>query len=200
MLHVVERVADQVFIPFTVGGGIRTVEDVRRMLRAGADKVSLNTAAVNDVELVQRAADEFGNQCIVVAIDARRRNAEDPGAGWEVVTHGGRTPTGLGAVEWAVHACDLGAGELLLTSMDRDGTKVGYDIELLRAVGDAVDVPADRQRRRRHPRAPLRRRHRGRGHRAARGLHLPLRPVHGAGGQGRPHGPWGDGPSGLNCR
>ena len=141
MVHVVERVADQVFIPFTVGGGIRNVEDVRRMLRAGADKVSLNTAAVNDPDIVRAAADEFGNQCVVVAIDARRHNAEDPGAGWEVVTHGGRTTTGLDAVEWAVHACDLGAGEILLTSMDRDGTKVGYDIELLRAVGDAVGVP-----------------------------------------------------------
>ena len=111
------------------------------MLRAGADKVSLNTAAVNDPELVRAGADEFGNQCIVVAIDARRRNADDPSMGWEVVTHGGRTPTGLDAVEWAVHACDLGAGEILLTSMDRDGTKVGYDLELLRAVGDAVGVP-----------------------------------------------------------
>jgi cyclase len=141
MLHVVERVAEQVFIPFTVGGGIRSVEDVRRMLRAGADKVSLNTAAVNDPEIIRQSAAEFGDQCVVVAIDARRRNAEDPGGGWEVVTHGGRTPTGFDAVEWAVHACDLGAGEILLTSMDRDGTKVGYDIDLLRAVGDAVGVP-----------------------------------------------------------
>jgi cyclase len=141
MVHVVERVAEQVFIPFTVGGGIRNVEDVRRMLRAGADKVSLNTAAVNDPEIVRESAAEFGDQCIVVAIDARRRNADDPAAGWEVVTHGGRTPTGLGAVEWAAHACDLGAGEILLTSMDRDGTKAGYDIDLLRAVGDAVHVP-----------------------------------------------------------
>jgi imidazole glycerol-phosphate synthase subunit HisF len=141
MVHVVERVADQVFIPFTVGGGIRTVEDVRRMLRAGADKVSLNTAAVNDPEIIRQSADEFGDQCIVVAIDARRRNAEDPGGGWEVVTHGGRTPTPFDAVEWAVNACDLGAGEILLTSMDRDGTKAGYDIDLLRAVGDAVTVP-----------------------------------------------------------
>ena len=141
MLHVVERVADQVFIPFTVGGGIRSAEDVRRMLRAGADKVSLNTAAVNDPDIIRAGADEFGNQCIVVAIDARRLNADDPGAGWEVVTHGGRTKTEYGAVEWAVHACDLGAGEILLTSMDRDGTKVGYDIELLQAVGAAVGVP-----------------------------------------------------------
>jgi imidazole glycerol-phosphate synthase subunit HisF len=141
MLHVVERVADQVFIPFTVGGGIRSAEDVRRMLRAGADKVSLNTAAVNDPDIIRAGADEFGNQCIVVAIDARRRNADDPSMGWDVVTHGGRTPTGFDAVEWAVHACDFGAGEILLTSMDRDGTKVGYDIDLLRAVDDAVGVP-----------------------------------------------------------
>jgi cyclase len=111
------------------------------MLRAGADKVSLNTAAVNDPDIIRQAADEFGDQCIVVAIDARRRNADDTQTGWEVVTHGGRTPTEFDAVEWAVHACDLGAGEILLTSMDRDGTKAGYDIELLRAVGDAVNVP-----------------------------------------------------------
>jgi cyclase len=141
MVHVVERVADKVFIPFTVGGGIRTVEDVRRMLRAGADKVSLNTAAVNDIHLVRRAADEFGTQCIVVAIDARRRPADGPDTRWQVVTHGGRTDTDLDAVEWAAHVCAFGAGELLVTSMDRDGTKVGYDIELLRAVSDAVDVP-----------------------------------------------------------
>jgi imidazole glycerol-phosphate synthase subunit HisF len=141
MLHVVEHVAEQVFIPFTVGGGIRSVEDVRRMLRAGADKVSLNTAAVNDPDIIRQSADEFGDQCIVVAIDARRLAADNPFAGWEVVTHGGRTPTDLNAVEWAVRACDLGAGEILLTSMDRDGTKAGYDIDLLRAVGDAVNVP-----------------------------------------------------------
>src|SRR5207245_3290136 len=141
VVHVVGGVADAVFIPFTVGGGIRGVEDVRRMLRAGADKVSLNTAAVSDPEIIRRSAGEFGDQCIVVAIDARRRNADDANAGWEVYTHGGRTPTGLDAVEWAVHACDLGAGEILLTSMDRDGTKAGYDLDLLRAVGDAVGVP-----------------------------------------------------------
>ncbi len=141
MVHVVERVAEQVFIPFTVGGGVRTVEDVRRMLRAGADKVSLNTAAVERPELVAAGADEFGAQCVVVAIDARRRNGDDASHGWEVTTHGGRRPTGLDAVEWAVHACDLGAGEILLTSMDRDGTQAGYDIELLQAMGDAVNVP-----------------------------------------------------------
>jgi cyclase len=141
MVHVVERVAEQVFIPFTVGGGIRSVEDARRMLRAGADKVSFNTAAVANPDLLAAGADEFGAQCIVLAIDARRRNPENPGAGWEVVTHGGRQPAGLDALEWAAHGCDLGAGEILLTSMDRDGTKVGYDCELLQAVGDAVNVP-----------------------------------------------------------
>jgi cyclase len=141
LVQVVERVADEVFIPFTVGGGIRTVEDVRRMLRAGADKVSLNTAAVNDGQLVARAADEFGRQCIVVAIDARRTDGQHSDGGWQVVTHGGRTSTDLDVVEWAVQVCTLGAGELLVTSMDRDGTKVGYDLDLLRAVSDAVDVP-----------------------------------------------------------
>ena len=138
MLHVVEQVAEQVFIPFTVGGGLRDVEDVRRMLRAGADKVSLNTAAIARPELVAESADEFGAQCVVVAIDARRRGE---GSGWEVTTHGGRRSTEFDAVEWAAHACDLGAGEILLTSMDRDGTHAGYDIELLQAVGDAVNVP-----------------------------------------------------------
>ena len=137
MLHVVERVADEVFIPFTVGGGARAVDDVRRLLRAGADKVSVNTAAVEDPALIARAADEFGAQCVVVAIDARRRG----GGGWEVVTHGGRRPTGLDAVTWAAQACDAGAGEVLLTSMDRDGTQSGYDLDLLRAVGAAVEVP-----------------------------------------------------------
>jgi cyclase len=137
MLHVVERVADEVFIPFTVGGGVRTVDDARRMLRAGADKVSFNTAAVNDPELVRAGAQEYGAQCIVVAIDARRRDE----GGWEVVTHGGRTPTGLDAMEWAERVCALGAGEILLTSMDRDGTKAGYDIELLQEIAATVDVP-----------------------------------------------------------
>jgi len=138
MVHIVERVADEVFIPFTVGGGVRGVEDVRKMLRAGADKVSLNTAAVNDPGVVEAGADEFGAQCIVVAIDARRRA---DGRGWEVVTHGGRTPTGLDALAWAERTCELGAGEILLTSMDRDGTKAGYDIELLQAMNETVSVP-----------------------------------------------------------
>jgi imidazole glycerol-phosphate synthase subunit HisF len=138
MVHIVERVADQVFIPFTVGGGVRSAEDVRKMLRAGADKVSLNTAAVNDPGIVAAGAEEFGSQCIVVAIDARRR---DDGSGWEVVTHGGRTPTGLDALAWAERTIELGAGEILLTSMDRDGTKAGYDIELLQAMNETVPVP-----------------------------------------------------------
>ena len=141
MVHVVERVAEQVFIPFTVGGGIRSVADVRKMLRAGADKVSLNTAAVQRAELIGECAQEFGNQCIVVAIDARRRDADRPELGWEVVIHGGRTPTGFDAIEWASEVCRLGAGEILLTSMDRDGTHAGYDIELLQQLGAAVPVP-----------------------------------------------------------
>lgn len=141
MLHVVERVAEEVFIPFTVGGGIRTVEDVRRMLRAGADKVSLNTAAIADPGVIEEAAVEFGAQCIVVAIDARRRVSDDPGAGWEVYTHGGRSPTGIDVIEWSREAVARGAGEILLTSMDRDGMQGGYDVDLLRAVGGAVTVP-----------------------------------------------------------
>ncbi len=141
MVDVVARTAEQVFIPFTVGGGIRTVEDVRTMLRAGAEKVSFNTAAVAEPEVVQRASGEFGAQCVVVAIDARRRDAADPSAGWEVYTHGGRTPTGIDALVWAERMAALGAGELLVTSMDRDGTQAGYDLELLQATGDAVGVP-----------------------------------------------------------
>ncbi len=136
MVDVVARVAEQVFIPFTVGGGVRDASDVRKMLRAGADKVSFNTRAVASPEIVAQGADEFGSQCIVVAIDARRA-----ARGWEVYTHGGRKPTGLDAVSWAEEVVGLGAGEILLTSMDRDGTKAGYDCELLRAVGDAVPVP-----------------------------------------------------------
>ncbi|MDR1709707.1 MAG: imidazole glycerol phosphate synthase subunit HisF [Candidatus Accumulibacter sp.] len=137
ILHVVEACAAQVFIPLTVGGGVRTVADVRRLLNAGADKVSMNTAAVNDPDLVAAAADKVGNQCIVVAIDAKQ---SAPGR-WEVYTHGGRTPTGIDAVEWAKRAQQLGAGEILLTSMDRDGTKNGFDLALTRAVSEAVDVP-----------------------------------------------------------
>ena len=137
MVDVVARTADQVFIPFTVGGGIRSVEDARRMLRAGADKVSVNTSAVQRPDVITEIAAEFGSQCVVCAIDARAR----PSGGWEVVLHGGRTPTGIDAVEWAVRAAGHGAGEILLTSMDRDGTKDGFDLVLTRAICDAVDVP-----------------------------------------------------------
>ena len=138
MVDVVERTADQVFIPFTVGGGIRAVTDARTMLRAGADKVSVNTAAVQRPELIREIAAEFGAQCCVCAIDAKR-NVD--GSGYEVYLHGGRTPTGIDAVRWAVEATRLGAGEILLTSMDRDGTKEGFDLGLTRAVSDAVGVP-----------------------------------------------------------
>ena len=141
MVDVVARTAEQVFIPLTVGGGIRTADDARRMLRAGADKVSVNTAAIHRPEVVSDIADEFGTQCAVVAIDARRRDADDPLAGWGVFTHGGRNPTELDAVEWAAEVERRGAGEILLTSMDRDGTRDGFDIELTRAVSDAVGVP-----------------------------------------------------------
>ena len=137
ILEVARRAAEEVFIPFTVGGGIRSVEDARRLLRAGADKVSVNTAAVDRPELITEIAEEFGAQCAVVAIDAKRR-AE---GGWEVFVHGGRTPTGLDVVEWAVRCEELGAGEILLTSMDRDGTRDGFDLELTRAVAEAVNVP-----------------------------------------------------------
>ncbi|GIL04106.1 MAG: imidazole glycerol phosphate synthase subunit HisF [Betaproteobacteria bacterium] len=141
ILHVIEAVAEEVFIPLTVGGGVRRVDDVRRLLNAGADKISINTAAVQNPQLVADATARFGSQCIVVAIDARRRAQDDSAAGWEVYTHGGRTPTGLDAIEWARRVAALGAGEILLTSMDRDGTKTGFDLELTRAVADAVPVP-----------------------------------------------------------
>jgi cyclase len=137
MLEVVARTAEVCFMPLTVGGGVRAVEDFRALLLAGADKVSVNSAAVADPSLVARAAEKFGSQCVVVAIDARRREA----GGWEVFTHGGRRPTGKDAVAWARQAADLGAGEILLTSMDRDGTREGYDLELLRAVCAAVSIP-----------------------------------------------------------
>ncbi|WP_375177454.1 imidazole glycerol phosphate synthase subunit HisF [Marinobacter mobilis] len=137
----VERMAAEVFIPLTVGGGVRTVEDIRKLLNAGADKVSINTAAVFNPEFVREAAERFGSQCIVVAIDAKKVSAEGEPARWEIFTHGGRKPTGLDAVAWAKKMTELGAGELLLTSMDRDGTKVGFDLGLTRAVSDAVSVP-----------------------------------------------------------
>ena len=138
MIDVVERTADQVFIPLTVGGGVRSVADIRELLGAGADKVSINTAAIANPDLIARGAEIFGRQCIVVAIDARR---ERDGRGWGVYTHGGRRPAGLDAVAWSAEAARRGAGEILLTSMDRDGTRDGYDLELLEAVAAAVNVP-----------------------------------------------------------
>lgn len=139
ILHIIEAVAEQVFIPLTVGGGVRKVEDVRRLLNAGADKVSINTSAVTNPELVRECADKFGSQAIVVAVDAKAVSPDNDR--WEVFTHGGRNPTGLDAVTWAQKMQELGAGEILLTSMDRDGTKSGFDLALTRAVSDAVRIP-----------------------------------------------------------
>ena len=144
LLHIVEAVASQVFIPLTVGGGVRSVEDVRRLLNAGADKVSFNSAAVANPQVISDASRKYGAQCIVVAIDAKRRQGGElaaRGAGWDVYTHGGRTNVGLDAVTWAQRMTHAGAGEILLTSMDRDGTRIGFDLELTRAVSDAVSVP-----------------------------------------------------------
>ena len=141
MLHVVEAVAGQVFIPLTVGGGIRTLDDIRRLLNAGADKISINTAAVNDPGFVREATREFGSQCIVVAIDAKRSGANGAQSKWEVFTHGGRRETGIDAVLWAQKMATSGAGEILLTSMDRDGTRDGFDLSLTRAVSTAVSIP-----------------------------------------------------------
>jgi len=149
-LDVVSRTAEQVFMPLTVGGGVQTLDDIRDLLRAGADKVSINTAAVANPEFVRQAAERFGTQCIVVAIDAKRAgidakragaDAKRAGGGWEVYTHGGRRPTGLDAVEWARRMASFGAGEILLTSMDQDGTKAGYDLALTAAVSEAVEIP-----------------------------------------------------------
>ena len=141
MVHVVEAVAREVFIPLTVGGGIREIADIRRMLNAGADKISINTAAVFHPEFVQQAADKFGSQCIVVAIDAKRVSVDGEEPRWEIFTHGGRKPTGIDAIEWAQRMDQYGAGEILLTSMDRDGTRIGFDNELTRRVSDSVRVP-----------------------------------------------------------
>ncbi len=141
MVHVVEDIASQVFIPLTVGGGIRTVDDIRRMLNAGADKVGINTAAVVNPEFVREASQKFGAQCIVVAIDAKKVSGEGEPNRWEIFTHGGRKPTGLEAIAWAKKMVDYGAGEILLTSMDRDGTKIGFDNELVCAISEAVHVP-----------------------------------------------------------
>lgn len=139
--HTVEKIAQEVFIPLTVGGGIRTVEDIRTLLNAGADKVGINSAAVFNPEFVQEASSRFGSQCIVVAIDAKRVATEDGSQRWEIFTHGGRKPTGIDAIEWAAKMSDFGAGEILLTSMDCDGTKNGFDLDLTRSISDAVPVP-----------------------------------------------------------
>jgi imidazole glycerol-phosphate synthase subunit HisF len=139
--HTVEQIAREVFIPLTVGGGIRAVEDIRTMLNAGADKVSINTAAIHNPSLVGESADRFGSQCIVVAIDAKAVATENGAKRWEIFTHGGRNATGIDAIQWAQKMAELGAGEILLTSMDRDGTKNGFDLELTRAVADAVPIP-----------------------------------------------------------
>jgi cyclase len=136
LIDIVRRTAEEIFIPLTVGGGVRSLEDIRRLLKAGADKVSINTAAVKDPNLVEKASKRFGSQCIVIAIDAKRR-----GEGWEVYTHGGRMPTGTDAVLWAKRMEEMGAGEILLTSMDRDGTKDGYDIELTKTISETVSIP-----------------------------------------------------------
>jgi imidazole glycerol-phosphate synthase subunit HisF len=144
ILHIIEAVASQVFIPLTVGGGVRTVDDVRRLLNAGADKVSFNSAAIANPQVIRDASDKYGSQAIVVAIDAKKRVGEDlaaKGPGWDVFTHGGRKNMHLDAVAWATQMAQYGAGEILLTSMDRDGTKIGFDLELTRAVSDAVPVP-----------------------------------------------------------
>jgi cyclase len=140
-VHTVEQIAEHVFIPLTVGGGIRSIEDIRTMLNAGADKVSINTAAIHNPELVRESAQRFGSQCIVVAIDAKRVDDVDGLPRWEIFTHGGRKPTGIDAVAWAVKMADLGAGEILLTSMDRDGTKNGFELGVTRAITDAVEIP-----------------------------------------------------------
>ncbi|MCC1495804.1 imidazole glycerol phosphate synthase subunit HisF [Alcanivorax sp. 1008] len=140
-LHTVERMASQVFIPLTVGGGVRTLQDIRNLLNAGADKVSINSAAVHNPEFVREAADRFGSQCIVVAIDAKKVSAESESNRWEIFTHGGRKPTGIDAIAWARQMTEYGAGEILLTSMDKDGTKDGFDIAVTRAISDAVTVP-----------------------------------------------------------
>jgi len=141
IVHVVEQVASEVFIPLTVGGGIRKLDDIRTMLSAGADKVGINSAAVFNPEFVREAAEKFGSQCIVVAIDAKKVSADNEADRWEIFTHGGRKPTGIDAVEWAIKMTDYGAGEILLTSMDRDGTKSGFDLALTRTISEAVAIP-----------------------------------------------------------
>ena len=184
ILHIIEAVASQVFIPLTVGGGVRTVEDVRRLLNAGADKTSFNSAALANPDIINAVSSKYGAQCIVVAIDAKRRTPEDAqrlgpdgqpvGAGWDVYSHGGRKNTGLDAVQWAANMAQRGAGEILLTSMDRDGTKAGFDLELTRAVSDAVSVPVIASGGRGQSGSPGRRHTAGRCRRGAGGQHLSL--------------------------
>src|SRR6266705_2121722 len=180
MLDVVRRTAEGIYMPLTVGGGVRSIEDIRTLLRAGADKVSLNTAALERPELIREAAQRFGSQCIVVAIDAKREPGSPPR--WSVHTHGGRRSTGRDAVAWAREVEALGAGEILLTSMDRDGTGDGYDLELTRAVSEAV-LPRDRLGRSGESRGSSDGRDRRQGRRLARRLHVPLRPPHHRRGQ-----------------
>ena len=184
MLDVVRRTAEGIYMPLTVGGGIRSIDDIRTLLRAGADKVSLNTAALARPELISEAAQRFGSQCIVVAIDAKREPGEP--LHWGVYTHGGRRPAGRDAVQWAREVEDLGAGEILLTSMDRDGTGDGYDLELTRAVSEARLGAGHRLGRRGHAGSLARGRGRGQGGCRAGRLHVPLRPSHHRGGQGLP--------------
>ena len=172
IVELARRTAEEVFIPFTIGGGLRSEEDIRAVLAAGADKVSLNSAAVRDPGLIERASARFGAQCIVVAIDAKRR---DDGSGWEVFLNGGRLPTGREAVAWAAEAAERGAGELLVTSMDRDGTHDGFDVELLAAVAEAAPGAGDRLGRRRQPGALRRRRDARARRRRAGGLRVPRR-------------------------
>ncbi len=183
ILHIVEAVAAQVFIPLTVGGGVRTVQDVRRLLNAGADKVSINTAAVQNPQLVADAAARYGSQCIVVAVDAKRL-ANGAAPRWEVFTHGGRKATGIDALEWGRKMEALGAGEILLTSMDRDGTRSGFDLESDAGIFRDAGHPGDRERRGRQSRPPGRRDSQGPRRCGARGQHFSLRRIHGASGQG----------------
>ena len=178
IFDIVERTAERCFMPLTVGGGVRTTEDIRKLLTAGADKVSINTAAVNRRQFVAEGADKFGAQCIVVAIDAKKVSRAGEAPRWEIFTHGGRNPTGLDAVAYAREVVGLGAGEILLTSMDRDGTKAGFDLDLTRAVADAVACARDRFGRGRHARPPGRRREDRARQRSAGRVHLPLWNVH----------------------
>ena len=184
MLDVVRRTAEACFMPLTVGGGVRTVEDIRKLLASGADKVSINTAAVARREFVREAAEKFGDQCIVVAIDAKKVSKPGEPERWEIFTHGGRNPTGLDAIDYAREVVALGAGEILLTSMDRDGTRQGFDIPLTRAIADAVPVPVIASGGVGTLAAPGRGHSRRPRHRRARGLDLSLRRALGARGQG----------------